>query len=156
MRGRPPKDPAVRQRTNKIATADDPDAPPPKPLSHIPPLRKALFGGDAIHAETRRWWRTVWRSPIASRWITDDVLVLEKLVVLQNQWFGGNHSIALADAIGRHETRIGLDPMGRKRFEWRVQGPGQPKADGAPKAGPRPPSSPPPGEDPRKALRVVS
>lgn len=153
MRGRPPKDPAVRQRRNVIATGAELAA---DPGVKVPPLRKALFAGEQVHPETRRWWRVVWREPMAARWLPSDVLILEVVAVLRNQWFNGTRTIAQADAIARHETRLGLDLMGRKRFDWRIEGArgAAPAAEPAPER--RSAAAPTTEDDPRKLLRVVS
>lgn len=153
MRGRPPKDPAVRQRTNKIATEAELDAEP-APGFRAPPLRKALFNGAEIHPETRRWWRTIWRSPMAPRWIEADVLVLEMIARLRNEWNAAERPTAtLAKEIAAQEQRVGLDLMGRKRFDWRITGPGQrppaPAETTSTRSTPRTPSA---ADDPRNVL----
>jgi hypothetical protein len=89
---------------------------------------------------------------MAPRWLEADVEILYLVARLRNEWYSSKPTVALADAIARQETRVGLDLMGRKRFEWRIQGPQRDSE--APKPDRRPPMIS--GEDPRKILKVVS
>lgn len=43
-----------------------------------------LPGGKDMLAETRRWWRTVWASPMATAWIDADLPALVRLANLQD------------------------------------------------------------------------
>lgn len=150
MPGPLPKDPELRQRRNRVATEAELDATPHQ--LRIPPLPKALFGSLVLHPLTRRWWRVIWRSPMAPRWLEADIEGLYLVAVLRNQFFH-DPSARLAAEVRQQEARFGLDVMGRRRLDWRIAGPArQPEAPSKPE-----PTTPPEpdGFDPRSVLRAV-
>jgi len=150
--GRPPKDPDQRRRRNKISTAAalDPDARP----ARAPSLPRSLFA-DGPHPSVRRWWRVIWRSPMATRWLPADVEGLYMIATLRDL-FARKPSTTLAAEIRQQEARYGLDVFARKRLDWRIGG-----APTVPAAGrdgdPVPGASPVPVDDvdPRGGLRAV-
>lgn len=148
MPGPKPKDPALRRRTNKPSTHEILD---PAARAKAPPLTKEILGTDHIHPTVHRWWRVVWRSPMAPRWLESDVEVLYLTAALRNE-FAKKPLTALAGEIRQQEARLGLDVMSRRRFDWRIEGPAAPQQPTA-AAAPAPVDD---GPDPRSVLRVVS
>lgn len=78
MPGPPPKPAPLRRRRNQAGASVRLSAPPAR--------RRAptLPGARELLAETRRWWRTVWASPMASVWLDADVPALERLARLHD------------------------------------------------------------------------
>lgn len=152
MPGPVPKDPALRQRRNKVSTGArlDPNARR-KPAS----LTQQMMPGGKVHRLTRRWWNTIWRSPMAPRWLEADIEVLYLVAILRNEFYL-KPSTTLAAEIRQQEMRVGLDVMARRRLDWRIEGPRQADPPPAPleeKAAQVPADD---GVDPRRVLRVVS
>jgi len=150
MPGPKPKDPAVRQRRNKASTHDVLD---PNAKVKAPPLTKELLGVELIRPQVHRWWRVVWRSPMAARWLEADYEVLYLVAVLRNK-FAADPTPTLAAEIRQQEARVGLDVMSRRRYDWRVEGS---RVEEQPASAVReaPADIPEPAEDPRKVLRAV-
>lgn len=150
MRGRKPKDPEVRQRRNKIATAAVLESEPEE--RKPPPLSRLLFAGGQVHRQTRRWWLEIWRSPMAPRWLPSDVEALYIIAILRNEFYF-RPSPSLAAEIRQQEGRFGLTPFDRKRLDWRIEGPRQEM----PRQPEIEPERPPEREDidPRSVLRAV-
>lgn len=156
-RGPTPKDPGARQRRNKASTAAVLEAPSPDEAEERrpPTLPLALFGGLRIHRLTRAWWKVIWRSPMAPRFLEADVEGLLLVARLKNDFFNTSDAglaARLAAEIRQQETRFGLTPIDRRRLDWRIEGPRQ-----------NPPAQPVPDAeafeeeliDPRRALRAV-
>lgn len=154
MSGPLPKDPALRRRTNKPATR----AVLCGWKRRVPPLPK-LNEGEAAprmwHALTRAWWRDVWRSPMASAFLTQDLHGLYILARLVDD-FWTHPSKELAAEIRLQRQCFGLTPIDRRRLDWQVEEDGTEDAKRAfPAAAAAPPPACEPIEDPRKLLRVV-
>lgn len=122
MAGPLPKDPAVRQRRNRIAggamLADDPGV-----KRRVPPLPKFTDPEGKAHEWqplTRAWWRDVWRSPMASEYLQADVHGLYRLAVLVDK-FWQEPSEKLASEIRLQQQCFGLTPIDRRRLQWEVE-----------------------------------
>lgn len=148
MPGQQPKDPALRVRRNKASTHDVLD--PNERVKKVPPLTKDVLGVEMIRPQVHRWWRVVWRSPMAPRWLEADVEVLYLIAALRNR-FVGDPIPSLAAEIRQQEARLGLDVMARRRADWRIENSRtEPTEPTAPLA-----DMPVDEEDPRKVLRLV-
>jgi hypothetical protein len=113
MKGRTPKDPALRQRTNKSVTrATFIDEPP---TIRVPALPKHM----TWHTMTKKWWKEVWTSPMASEFLKVDSNSLLMLAVLINK-FWEEPSKNLASEIRLQQQAFGLTPLDRRRLEWQV------------------------------------
>jgi len=122
MRGPEPKDPDLRRRRNHASTAATLEHPPAD--VKVPVLPKRIFSGGAIHRNTREWWKVIWQSPMASRWLESDIEGLYLVAILRNEFFQ-RPSATLAAEIRQQETRFGLSPIDRRRLDWRVARPVQ-------------------------------
>lgn len=149
MRGRTPKDPDARQRRNKASTAAVLEAPDHRKLK-VPTLTQQILG-SRVHASTRRWWNTIWRSPMAPRWLASDIEGLYLVAILRNEFFG-KPTATVAAEIRQQEARFGLTPIDRRRLDWRIEGPRETPAAPAEEA---PAAAPVEDFDPRKVLRAV-
>lgn len=117
MRGPLPKDPALRQRRNKVSTKATLSAV--KVIKRAPPLFKRAEG--EWHPLTRQWWRAVWHSPMASEYLDADVKGrMYRLAALVDR-FWWKPSIGLDSQICRNEAALGLSPMDRRRLQWTVE-----------------------------------
>lgn len=152
MPGPAPKPASQRRRRNK--------APVAAKLTAAPRRRTApkLPGGDNLLAETRAWWRMVWKSPMAAHWIEADRPAVVRLAHLQDlvgreilgwtdrgrvgdlrpdpdrddivrvELAGAMVSVALLAEMRQIEDRLGLTPMARKRLQWEIEEPEAPAA----------------------------
>ena len=148
MPGPKPKDPAVRARRNKASTHDVLD---PNARVKAPSLTKDILGVEMIRPQVHRWWRVVWRSPMAPRWLEADVEVLYLIATLRNK-FVGDPTPTLASEIRQQEARLGLDVMSRRRADWRIENSRTEPADVADVTIADVPDE---AEDPRRLLRAV-
>jgi hypothetical protein len=113
--GPPPKPPALRRRRNRRAgegtiTTIDP-AGEHRP---IPPLPRRRW-----HEQTRAWWKTLWRSPIAAQFIAVDIPALHVVALLRDGLWRGQ--LELAGELRLQEARFGLTPLDRRRLGWEVK-----------------------------------
>src|SRR6185503_3451547 len=98
--GPDPKDPEVRARRNRVSTAGVIEAPPAKmpALGRYRPRRFPEATEEGLvqwHPETRRWWKTIWASPIAGRWIDAHAIGLRSLARLVDDfWRAGTPDLA--------------------------------------------------------------
>ena len=146
-RGPAPKPTAIRQRTNRKATAATLDAET-TPVVKAPVLPK--IEGVAWHRLTVSWWRDVWASPMAGEFLETDVHGLTRLARIINE-FNETGDVKVMTEIRLQEARFGLSPVDRARLQWEVA-----KGDEAErKRKPTPPKKHLSG-DPRDVLRVVS
>jgi len=144
MRGRYPKDPALRQRRNKAVTRATLQvaAPPRRRAPSLPRDRE-------WHKLTLAWWREVWRSPMAGEYLDVDVHALYRLAVLVDR-FWTQPKLAIAAEIRQEQAHFGLTPLDRRRLEWIVE-----KAEEATRRR-SPVAEVDPANDPRRLLTVVS
>lgn len=149
MPGPRPKDPAVRARRNKASTHDILD--PNERVTKAPSLTKDILGVELIRPQVHRWWRVVWRSPMAPRWLEADVEVLYLIATLRNK-FVGDPTPTLASEIRQQEARLGLDVMSRRRADWRIENSRTEPADVSEVVVADVPDD---AEDPRRLLRAV-
>jgi hypothetical protein len=144
MPGPPPKDPAVRQRRNKKAEEAELTAP-------LNPKIPALVNPDKrkFHRLTRAWWKAVWSSPMAARYLSTDRDALGMVALLVDDFYiapTSKERLALAAEIRQQTARFGLSNWDRNRMNWTVTEATDKKP--APQA-----MSTPAGTDPRKVLK---
>jgi len=159
MSGPLPKDPAVRQRKNKVAGAATLAAEPEK-IRRVPPLPKLWDCSPDPEAEpvlhewhplTRQWWRDVWRSPMAAEYLQADVHGLYRLAALVDKfWHEPNKD--LAAEIRLEQQCFGLTPIDRRRLQWEVEKVEAITSKKRTTAAERPQE---PIEDPRSILKIV-
>jgi len=142
-----PKDPAMRQRRNKVPGAAT--------LSMVPKRKRApslpkRADGQEWHALAVRWWRSVFRSPMAAEYLEADVEGLCRVVMLVDR-FWKKPSITMESQILREQALYGLTPMDRRRLSWVIE-----KDEEAKKHRYAPTTPMPSGlDDPRQYLQVV-
>jgi hypothetical protein len=112
MPGPPPKPASQRRRRNKAPAVvklanRQPSKPPTLPKGFSPAARK--------------WWATVWASPMAAVWLDADVPALVRLATLVELLDQGEATAMVLTEIRQLEDRFGLSPMARRRLQWEVE-----------------------------------
>lgn len=154
MPGPVPKEPGTRARRNKASTHDTLRSDDAKELK-VPPLTAKDIGlsKGGVHPLVQRWWRTIWKEPMAARWLKSDVEGLYLIARLRHDlWSGTGPATTLAAEIRQQERRFGLDIPSRRSFDWRIEGAAKPEEAPANPSVQLPPDE---VEDPRSVLRVV-
>jgi len=139
-RGRIPKNPVMLQRPGRVSTRAT--LPAGGSGRRAPPLPKH----HDWHPMTRRWWRNVWRSPMAAEFLEADVDQLYILAELVNRFWEAP-STKLASEIRHHSAAFGLQSVSRRRLQWTIE---PAESD----VGRRPPPASQ-DDDPRERLRPV-
>lgn len=119
MRGPIPKDPRLRQRRNRVATAAVLRELPRSERRRTPSLPKRS-DGQAWHPLTKTWWRDIWRSPMAAEYLRADLHGLYRLAMLVDR-FWLDPKPTLAAEIRLQQTCFGLTPLDRMRLRWEVE-----------------------------------
>jgi len=122
-RGPAPKDPKLRQRTNRVSTS----AQLPSEADASDFVVPDLYGRDdgvAWHPHVIEWWESVWRSPMAREFLDADMRGgLYLLAELHQLRWTATSKTALLDAakeIRLQEVRFGMSPIDRRRLQWEV------------------------------------
>lgn len=112
----PPKDPARRRRTNKVAGARTLHVLPSGSQPKAPALPKRT---PAWSKRTRDWWADIWASPMAPEFDSSDRHGLLILAELVEQFWEAPHP-ALAGEIRLQRQCFGLTPIDRRRLQWEI------------------------------------
>jgi hypothetical protein len=112
MPGPPPKPASQRRRRNKAPAVvklanRHPSKPPALPKGFSPAARK--------------WWATVWASPMAALWLEADVPSLVRLAALVDLADSGDMAPQVLAEIRQLEDRFGLSPLARRRLQWELE-----------------------------------
>lgn len=152
MSGPPPKDPKLRQRTNRVTTSATLQMPTEQTDAvAAPDLPVRGPGEKPWHPETLGFWRDVWESPMAPEFIATDIRGLVRVARLIDEFNYGN--LALAAEIRLQGQCFGLTPLDRRRLQWEIE-----RGESAEKRRRHqtPPAVAPTGiRDPRRTLRAV-
>lgn len=148
MQGPLPKDPATRQRRNKVSTRATLSLVADGPMKR-PPLPKR-GEGRKWHRMTLQFWKAIWASPMAAEYLEADVQSLYRLAVLIDM-FWEKPTLGAAAEIYRQQQAFGLTPIDRRRLQWIVE-----KAEGSKRGRPSHSGPMDPADDPRRMLSVVS
>lgn len=152
MPGPIPKDPKLRQRTNRVSTAavltlmPSQDRQTAESILGKPDLPLRIGDDRAWHPETLDYWAKVWESPMAAEYVEADVSGLIGLFKLIDEFNYGTH--ALAAEIRLQRQCFGLTPLDRRRLQWEIS-----RVEAAEKRPVR--SGPRSTMDPRKALMAA-
>lgn len=154
MRGRRPKDPAVRQRTNIVSTRAT--LPTAQAIAAPPlPERPADNGWHVLVVE---WWKDIWASPQATRWTATEKHQAYIVATLLDEFYRAPN-VRLAAELRTWEAGLGLDEMDRRRLQWEMPI-APPEAAPARRtrtaAAEKKAATPARSEDPRKRFRIVS
>ncbi len=118
MSGPAPKLKALRQRRNKKTTAAELPAEGRKgPAPALPKRHSANGQFVSWHALTKEWWKDLWRSPMAAKFMAADVHNLYLLADLIDAYWK-DPSTQLAAEIRQHRMAYGLTPLDRQRLQW--------------------------------------
>src|SRR5688572_17184449 len=146
---RPPKDPKIRQRTNRDVTAATLIDTSPLVKGEVPELPKRFdVEGNEVewHEFAAKAWRDIWGSPMASEYTQADVHRLEMYADLLDKYWRG--ATALAAEVRLQGVCLGVTPIDRRRLQWEIK-----RVDAAePEKSKRPKRV----ADPRSVLKIVS
>ena len=117
MPGPLPKDPALRQRKNRVSTSATLSVE--TGLRHHAPALPKLGPEHEWHPLTRAWWKDVWHSPMSGEYLQVDKHGLFRLAALVDR-FWRDPSQALAAEIRLQGQCFGLTPIDRRRLQWEV------------------------------------
>lgn len=120
FKGPIPKDPKLRQRRNKVATAAQ--LCTGRADVRIPrlPKRHTTDGKEIPWLPlTRAWWKDIWRSPMAAEYLDADKHALYRLAALVND-FWAFPTKELGAEIRLEQMAFGLTPIDRRRLQWSV------------------------------------
>jgi hypothetical protein len=157
MPGPPPKDPKLRQRTNRVSTqatlrmppVDPPASEPATEVPTVPQLPIRGPGETPWHPDTLIFWKEVWASPMAAEFIAADIPGLVIVARLIDRFNYG--AVELAGEIRLQRQCFGLTPLDRRRLQWEIE-----RVEAA---GRRRPTATAPAaggvKDPRRNLRAV-
>lgn len=82
-----------------------------------------LPGSSELLPSTRRWWRTVWSSPVAAVWLDLDVPALARLAGLIDRVARGDVRVTVLTEIRQLEDRFGLSVASRRRLQISIEPP---------------------------------
>ena len=82
-------------------------------------------GALAGHAHdfTKRWWETVWRSPMAAKFSPLDELVIVRMAIIVNKCAEGRAKGQELAELRQLEDRFGFSPLARRRLGWEIKTP---------------------------------
>lgn len=112
INGPAPKKPDQRRRRNKPAAGDWIQLPIDGRKGPAPTLPKDL----ELSTTTHKWWKEIWRSPMATQWTDADVPALIELAILRNRFMVG--SLQFANEVRLRSDQFGLTPEGRQKRRW--------------------------------------
>lgn len=143
------KDPSVRARRNRAATAANLPAEASRPKASRPELPE----GRDWNRMTVEWWADLWASPMANEFHDSDRHGLFILAALVDA-FWIMPTKELAGEIRLQRQAFGLTPYDRRRLEWTIESADEAKDRGRARRE-RQSVPKPAGDDPRSALRAV-
>lgn len=141
------KDPSVRARRNKAATAATLSSGVPEGS------RPELPAGREWHPLTLSWWHDLWASPMAGEYHESDRHGLFILAALVDA-FWTMPSKDLAAEIRLQRQAFGLTPYDRRRLEWTIESVDEAQDRGRQRRA-RQQVKAPDADDPRSVLRAV-
>lgn len=124
----PPMPKNVRARANKSASAAT------LSVVHDVKVPELLPKEVEWHSMTRRWWRELWKSPMATEYRETDLQGLYQVALLVQDFWTAKDSKSRNEArlrIEKAEADFGLTPLARRRLEWQVETTEDAKAKGA-------------------------
>jgi hypothetical protein len=111
----PPKPAHLRRNRNRKAGGEWVilDKSYSGPIPDLPPIYK-------WSEETRRWWKAIWQSPMATQWLEGDAEALSILALVRQRFLEGDSRVAVARELRLLESNFGLTPAGRQQRRWIV------------------------------------
>jgi len=56
--------------------------------------------GHGLSKSAQKWWRTIWRSPMATQWNESHIPALLELAILRDQLMAGRHRVTETHPLG--------------------------------------------------------
>jgi hypothetical protein len=79
------------------------------PIPHLPRIYE-------WSEDTRRWWKAIWRTPMATQWLEGDVGHLSIVALVRQRFLEGD--MRLAREVRQSMDDFGLTPKGRQMRRW--------------------------------------
>ncbi|MCA1707904.1 MAG: hypothetical protein LC808_33365 [Actinobacteria bacterium] len=79
------------------------------PIPELPPIYK-------WSEDTMRWWKAIWRTPMATQWLEGDVGALSIVALVRQRFLDGE--TRLAREVRQSMDDFGLTPKGRQLRRW--------------------------------------
>ena len=76
------------------------------------------IAGLGLNKVSQKWWRTIWRAPMATQWNEGDVPALIELAILRQLLMNGQVSVAAE--VRLRSDLFGLTPAGRQQRRWMI------------------------------------
>jgi hypothetical protein len=111
----PPKPAHLRRNRNRKAGGEWVilDKSYEGPIPGLPPIFR-------WSKETKRWWKAIWQSPMATQWLESDAEALSILALVRQRVLEGDTRVAVARELRLLESNFGLSPAGRQLRRWIV------------------------------------
>ncbi len=119
-----PKPPHMLQRRNRVATRatlPTEEQAATRKVPELPPLESAT---EKWHPLVLRWWKAVWKSPMAEEFLGSDTDDLFLLAHLRQDFYKATDPMErqkLAAELRQGGVRFGLSPIDRRRLQWEVE-----------------------------------
>ena len=113
MRGNPPKLSHQRRNRNPLRAGEWVLLPEGGRKGPAPSC-----AGYGLNRASQTWWRSIWRSPMATQWVDGDVPALLELAVLRERLLDGK--ISVASEVRLRSNEFGLSPAGRQSRRWMI------------------------------------
>jgi hypothetical protein len=110
-RGAAPKHPDQRRNRNPKAGGEWVVLPKEGFKGSIPSLE-----GEGLSKPIQKWWRMIWRTPMATQWTSGDVPALLELAHLKERLADGK--VSVASEVRLRSDHFGLTPKGRQERRW--------------------------------------
>lgn len=91
--------------------------PPARDFKRPPALPRR---NPAWLVSTRSWWRTLWRSPMATTYLEADLPSLTRLAEMVDDRARGTLGATETVAMTALEDRFGLSPKARRALQWEI------------------------------------
>lgn len=128
MPGPAPKNPATRQRRNRVSSravfvvTEQPRqrTPPLPPLARTRKRKGELVQvEEPWHPMAVRFWTAIWASALKAEFLRADEAIIYRWILLTDQ-FWKTTSLAVAKELRLIEVQLGLTPMARRQLQWMV------------------------------------
>ncbi len=113
MKGNPPKPRHQRRNRNPLKAGEWVELPPGGYKGPIPSC-----ADHGLSRETQKWWRTIWRSPMATQWNESHIPALLELAILRDQLMAGETKVAAE--VRLRSDGFGLTPAGLQQRRWMI------------------------------------
>lgn len=76
--------------------------------------------GCAWHPQVLAYWKDMWRSPMAAKWLRSDLHALVRIAALTDRFWREGFPVSIDAELRLHEEKWGLSNLARLRLQWGV------------------------------------